>query len=565
MARITWIFFPLSTASAVKTIASLRLRPSPAVLLLHQLSTEIRPKPKTFEGFVSPKSHDWMKGHCVMKKSSMKTSITNLLLLPALIAALSLMPAGRVTAQTLTTLHVFTAGSGGFPNNITNSDGAYPAGLIVSGATLYGTASQGGTSGNGAVFRVNTDGTGFTNLHSFSATSTNSSGFYTNSDGAQPSGLILRGNTLYGRTQGGTNGSGTVFAINTDGAGFTNLYCFSATTGPSNTNSDGAWPSGLVILSNRLYGAASFGGRSGNGTIFTVNTDGTGLTTLYSFTARDPNAGTNVDGAYPSGMLISSNRLFGTASAGGGLGGGTVFAVTADGTGFTNLHSFVSTAPGVGNLDAGLVLSGNSLCGTTSDNFGGASPRYVTVFALNTDGSGFTNLFAWRGCQAFISPGNVSGNTVYGTVSGLFQFPGGARPFGSVFALNTDGTGLTTLYEFGGVYELGGLTVSGNTLYGTTPYPYGTAPGGGSSDNGTVYGLSFQPQLTITPAGGNVILTWPTNYAGFDYTGYTLQSTTNLVAPAVWATNSPAPVVVAGQNTVTNPISGAQRFYRLIQ
>jgi hypothetical protein len=34
----------------------------------------------------------------------------------------------------------------------------------------------------------------------------------------------------------------------------------------------------------------------------------------------------------------------------------------------------------------------------------------------------------------------------------------------------------------------------------------------------------------------------------------TLQSTTNL-----------APVVIAGQNTVTNPISGAQRFYRLKQ
>jgi len=56
---------------------------------------------------------------------------------------------------------------------------------------------------------------------------------------------------------------------------------------------------------------------------------------------------------------------------------------------------------------------------------------------------------------------------------------------------------------------------------------------------------------------------WPV--AGFDYTGYTLQSTTNLVSPAVWSTNSPAPVVIAGQNTVTNLITGAQRFYRLIQ
>jgi hypothetical protein len=55
-------------------------------------------------------------------------------------------------------------------------------------------------------------------------------------------------------------------------------------------------------------------------------------------------------------------------------------------------------------------------------------------------------------------------------------------------------------------------------------------------------------------------LTWPTNAVGF-----TLQSTTNLHSPAAWVTNSPAPVVINGQNTVTNPISGAQQFYRLRQ
>jgi len=58
-------------------------------------------------------------------------------------------------------------------------------------------------------------------------------------------------------------------------------------------------------------------------------------------------------------------------------------------------------------------------------------------------------------------------------------------------------------------------------------------------------------------------LTWPANVAGFDYTGYTLQSTTNLVSPAVWSTNSPAPVVIGRQNTVTNAMAGPQQFYRL--
>jgi len=65
--------------------------------------------------------------------------------------------------------------------------------------------------------------------------------------------------------------------------------------------------------------------------------------------------------------------------------------------------------------------------------------------------------------------------------------------------------------------------------------------------------------MTITSSGKNVILTWPTNA-----TGFTLQSTTNLAWP-VWTTNLAAAVVVDSQNTVINPISSTQQFYRLSQ
>src|SRR5208283_4630418 len=108
--------------------------------------------------------------------------LKNLFLLPTLIAGLGLMLAGRVTAQTFTTLHSFTALD---PyTGTTNSDGANPyAGLILSRNTLYGTAEDGGSSGNGTVFAVNTDGTGFTNLYSFTPTPAPA---YTNSDGANP-------------------------------------------------------------------------------------------------------------------------------------------------------------------------------------------------------------------------------------------------------------------------------------------------------------------------------------------------------------------------------------------
>ena len=78
------------------------------------------------------------------------------------------------------------------------------------------------------------------------------------------------------------------------------------------------------------------------------------------------------------------------------------------------------------------------------------------------------------------------------------------------------------------------------------------------ADSDPINPFSFTPQLTIIPSGANVILTWPTNVVGF-----TLQSTTNLVSPAVWSTVSPGPIVIGGQNTVFNPVTGTQKFYRL--
>ena len=69
-----------------------------------------------------------------------------------------------------------------------------------------------------------------------------------------------------------------------------------------------------------------------------------------------------------------------------------------------------------------------------------------------------------------------------------------------------------------------------------------------------------RPQLAIISAGANVILTWPTNVSGF-----ALETATNLVSPIVWKTNLTAPVVISGENVVTNPISDTQQFYRLKQ
>jgi uncharacterized repeat protein (TIGR03803 family) len=186
----------------------------------------------------------------------------------------------------------------------------------------------------------------FTNIYSFTG----------GSDGDNPyAGLILSSNTLYGTTEsGGSSGSGTVFAVNTDGTDFTNIYSFTALN--HSTNGDGSFPgTGLILSGNRLYGTADSGGRFGNGTVFAVNTDGTGFTNLHTFTALINS--TNSDGTEPSSVILSGNTLYGTTFQGGHVGGGTVFKVNTDGSAFTNLFSF----PSGSNPYAGLVLSGNTV------------------------------------------------------------------------------------------------------------------------------------------------------------------------------------------------------------
>jgi uncharacterized repeat protein (TIGR03803 family) len=473
----------------------------------------------------------------------MRTGINTPFGILVLATGLGSMPSGHLTAQTFTNLYAFTARSSG-----TNSDGARPSALVLSNNTLYGTAEFGGASGAGTVFSLNIDGTGFTNLYNFTPA---------NGDGAIPISLVLSGNRLYGTAVGGGSGHGTVFALNTDGTGSATLHTFTTPSGHGSTNSDGSEPNPVIISDDTLYGTAENGGASGRGTVFALSTDATTFTTVHDFSTNDCNNCPNAEGALPlAGLVWSGRTLYGTATWGGSASNGTVFAVNVDGSGLATLHSF-TVLPDGANPTANLVLSGDTLYGTA--RYGGNSSGHGTVFKINTNGTGFTVLHTFGsppGDAAIPFFGlTLSGNTLYGTT-----VAGGGPNNGTVFAIGTDGTGYTILHSFTGLADGAApganLIVSGGTLFGTA----GT---GGSGGSGIVFAISLPvppPQLAITAVSGDAILTWSTNA-----TGFTLQSTTNLTAPAAWTTNLPAPVVVNGQYAVTNPISSAQQFFRLSQ
>lgn len=467
-----------------------------------------------------------------------------------LIAGAGQATLSRTSAQTFNALRTFTNSPDG------NNPG--PA-FIVSGNVLYGTCERGGQYGAGIVFRMNLDGTDFTNLHSFALTAS----FFTNIGGAYPSGpLLLSDNMLYGPTlYGGSGGYGVIYAVDTGGMNFTNLHNFAF---PLNfTNSDGMQPEDrLILIGNTLYGAAANGGVFGDGTLFSICTNGTGFTNFHNF---------NTAGGYApqGGITFSSNLLYGAANGGYdsskvNSGSGTIFAIGTNGMGFTNLYTFSGGSDG-GKPQGHLELFGNTLYGTTQEGGNGSiggTGGDGTIFKINADGTGFVVLHRFSGSDGEDPLGGVilSNNILYGCTA-----EGGSVNSGVVYKLNLSNTNFVMLHSF---TALSGSHETNSDGESPNDHPiiasnllYGTANSGGLAGDGTVFTLTLPPSppLGINSSGSNVVLTWPTNAVGF-----LLQSATNLASPT-WGNISAAPVVVNAQNAVTNAVSGKQLLYRLTQ
>jgi uncharacterized repeat protein (TIGR03803 family) len=423
--------------------------------------------------------------------------------------------AGGLQAQTLTTLYTFEGTNGDQPESP----------LVLSDGALYGATRYGGKAGHGVVFKINPDGTGFSTLYKFTDSDIDG-------NGAEPAGpLLVTGGSVYGTASGIP--SGTVFRISTDGSA-QNMVC------PFSGGVDDGPFGGVILNSNTLYGTTS------SGVVFKVNTNGTDFAVLRCI-ACDPVFG-GEDCTIYGGLVLIGDYLYGTTFGGGLYDAGMVFKLSVDGTTFIALHHFQGS-DGSGPF-AGLLLSGNRLYGTTTS--GGGTNSVGVVFAINPDGTGFTNLHSFVGFNGGWPQGGLicSGNTLYGTT----KQGGGIGGAGTVFSLRTDGTEFRSLYTFTGGADGGaptvGVTLVGNDLYGTTSAD-------GDQDNGTIFRFSLPgPAATsFIRSANNLVITWPTNTSGLS-----LQSSADL---ANWTTVTAAPLVVNGSYTVTNSISASCRFFRL--
>ncbi|MHC1727039.1 MAG: choice-of-anchor tandem repeat GloVer-containing protein [Syntrophobacteraceae bacterium] len=361
----------------------------------------------------------------------------------------------------------YAVASYGILHTFTGSDGDSPRGCpVISESTIYGMTTEGGEYNKGAVFRVNTDGTGFQLLHSFSIT-----------DGAAPCDtLTLSGTTLYGMTCQSSN-SGTIFKIGTDGNGFEVLHDFLG------GSLDGATPFGSLTLSGSiLYGMTNEGGSWNLGTVFQFNTNTSEFRVLYSF------SGASGDGSSPFGSLtLSGTSLCGMTQNGGAADKGIVFRINTDGTEFEILHSFSDD-----NIDGILPLSTLTLLDSTLYGvtpWGGKNGS-GTIFRIDTGGSGYEVLHSFAyGPNFWILPKGplaATGSALYGMTE-----MGGKNDSGTIFRIITDGTGFQTLHNFpastnDGISPRGSVTVSGSNLYGFA------SKGSAETSKGVVFSMGSQ-------------------------------------------------------------------------
>jgi uncharacterized repeat protein (TIGR03803 family) len=341
--------------------------------------------------------------------------------------------------------------------NVTN--GKYPSGSLVrdGSGNIYGTTRAGGVNDDGTVFEVAQGSGTITTLASFVYNGLNPHG-----------GLAMDGSgNLYGTASGGgAFADGTVFEVAKGSGTITALASFNG--------SNGANPYGDLIMdkSGNLYGTAESGGASGDGTVFELAKGTSTITPLASF-----NGG---NGANPYGGLLtdSSGNLYGTTSAGGAFGDGTVFEVVKGSGTITALASFNGT-DGSQPLDSLVMDSSGNLYGTAET---GDASGNGTVFELAKGSGTITALASFNGTNGAKPVGALimdSSDNLYGTSS-----VGGASGDSTVFELAKGSGTITTLVSFDGA---NGANPNAGLVMDSTGSLFGTTVGGGLSGWGTIF------------------------------------------------------------------------------
>src|SRR5260370_5191902 len=307
--------------------------------------------------------------------------------------------------------------------------------------------------------------------------------------------MTLNGTVLYGPTLiGGQHNNGTIFSINDDGTGFSKPPLFDFPTGQRKNGGD--MPHSCFAINNGiLYGMTSQGGTkglpTGDGAIFSFDPQTSTYTRLYSFDGSK-------HGSDPHGQPIldpTGATLYGMTRTGGKHNVGVIFSFDLSSKTFTKLHVFA--CPGANAAPA---------CADSTD---GASPDHGTLVQSGTMLFGLTTAGGKNGLGTVFSYDlNLKKFTVLHSF-GPASTNDGQNPFGSpmlmastlygttrfaassilctVFQINTDGTNYARIHDFHGGTADGANPIDDVILISGSLY--GMTESGGTCNLGTIFSV----------------------------------------------------------------------------
>jgi uncharacterized repeat protein (TIGR03803 family) len=440
------------------------------------------------------------------------------------------------SSNVLTTLHSFSTSSGYL---------TYQGVIQDSTGNLYGTTVNGGSDSEGTVFKLSPDGT-FTIIHNFIG-NTNHSG-----DGAIPEApLIMDGKgNLFGTTsEGGTTGFGTVFELSPNGTGgynYTTLHSF-------NGSSDGSYPVGSLLMdsSGNLYGIAVQGGADSDGTVFQLSPNeggGYSFSVLHTFTGGNDGAQ-----PYSNLVMDSKGNLYGTTTIDGPHDLGTVYEITPSSNTFTTIYGFQGPDGynPTGNI---LIDPKGNIYGVTEYGGSGNEGTVFELSPNGPGGFDLTTLHNFSGSDGGTplsgltadSIGNVYGTTNSGGTNEdgtIFELPGAIAGLTATTANNVPATFSTNTQN---------VTLTANVISGSTTVNEGTVTFT-VLQGSTVIGQATTSD-TVSDGQASVSYALPANLVvgaytidavynpGSDFSGSSDSSHTLTIGPAKVTTTAASPV-----------------------
>jgi len=330
---------------------------------------------------------------------------------------------------------------------------------------LTGLASNGGPDGKGTLFNINTNGSGFSITQSFADW------------GQLPNGSLLKGDdgNFYGMTSnGGTYGYGSIFKMSATGA-VTVLKEF-------NYSTDGGYPDGELIrgADGLYYGMTVNGGVNGYGTIFKISSSGV-FTIVRSLSYAD--------GGNPRGhlTLASDGNYYGITYGGGANGYGAIFKLTPNGS-YTVIHSMNNTTDGGNSYSSLTEGKDGNLYGVTSTD---ATNYAGTIFKVTKSGALTVLRFLKTadGTTPKCDLIQATDGNFYGTCN-----RGGANGVGTLFKITPSGT-YTVVRNFS--YTADGGYPNGSLMQNSDGLLYGMTTSGGANGVGIIFKLSLSGTYTV--------------------------------------------------------------------